>query len=158
MHFSEQVIDPLRAFEPPVAKKFRVIGRDDERLAFAHGPTQPVDLQLAIEHEIAGVLSRFVERGLAIVRLLRAEIDVARYAVVFDPEIRALADLMQMRLHVVVIEIETDIAIKLPVNGVARIPLDRTPDLFRRFMIAAKEIHTRTAAGDRGIDSELRSG
>ena len=96
-----------------MAEKLGVIGGEDERRAI-HVAGQPFDLFFAVEHEVAGVLGGFFQGGLRVVRLL--VIAAAGDLVVLDAGVGADAGLVQVRLDVVVIEIEADVAVKFPID------------------------------------------
>src|SRR5262249_23645759 len=62
----------------------------------------------------------------------------------------------QVRLQVFGVEIEADVAIKLAILVIAGIALDRTPNLLRRFCIAAEHDHAALGTDDRSIDAIAR--
>ena len=62
---------------------------------------------------------------------------------------------MQVRLEVVVIEIEADVAVELAVDVIAGIAFDGAPDLLGRFGVAAHAGDAALGAHDRGVDAVL---
>ena len=90
-----------------MAEQLGVVGRDDERRPAGHRPGDPLDLSLAVEHEVAGVLGRPLHRHAAVVGRLRAEADRAGDAVVLDARVVPLAERVQVRPDVVVAQQRT---------------------------------------------------
>ena len=64
---------------------------------------------------------------------------------------------MQMWLEILVIEIEADVAIELPVNVVAGITFQGAPDLLGRLGVAPEAIDAAAGTLDRRVDAELRT-
>src|SRR5437016_1575329 len=63
---------------------------------------------------------------------------------------------MQVRLQIVEVEIEADIAIKISIARIAGITFNRAPDLFRRFRVPSETVHTAARAGNRRVDTIMR--
>jgi len=61
----------------------------------------------------------------------------------------------QVRLQVLVIEIEADVPIKLAILVISGIAFDGAPDLFGGFGVPCQGRHAALGANDRGIDAEL---
>src|SRR5438132_4618523 len=95
-------------------------------------------LRLPVVHEMTGVRGGFACRPLRHVRLLRAEIDLARDPIILDAEIAANAVAVQVRPDVVVVAVEAEIAIELSVIHVTRIADVGAPDLLAGFNVARK--------------------
>ena len=152
VHLAQQEVDPVRPLEPPVAEQLGVVGRDDQRRP-VHRAGQPFDLLFAVEHEVAGVLGGLVQRGLGVVGLL--VVGAAGDLVILDAEQAADAGLVQVRLEILVIEVEADVAVEIAVVVVAGIAFDGAPDLLGRFGVAGQGGDAAPGAEDRGIDAVL---
>ena len=94
-----------------------------------------LDLLLSVEHEIPGVLSRLLARVLWRVGLLA--IIRPCYLIIFYACINPFAVTIYIGADIVIIQIESDIPIELPVIVVARISLDGTPDCLGRLGVSS---------------------
>src|SRR5947209_5657496 len=66
------------------------------------------------------------------------------------------ASLVQVRLQVLVVEVEADVAVEVAVDVVAGVAFDRAPDLLGRFGVARQHGHAAAGTLDRGVDAVLR--
>jgi len=112
-----------------------------------------LDLLFAIEHEVARVARGLLHSPVAVVRFL-----VRRLAC--DAEVlhaREAADAvgMDVRLDVVELEVEPDIAVEITVVVVAGVTFLRTPHLFRRLDVAPERGDARRRE-DRRVNPETR--
>jgi hypothetical protein len=55
LHLAEEELEKHRPLVPPVTEELRVVGRHDDGTT-VHVRAQVLDLPLAVEHEVAGVL------------------------------------------------------------------------------------------------------
>ncbi len=120
------MLQPHRPLVPPVAKKLRVIWRDNNWLAI-HPSSQIFDLKLPLVCKILGItgslfLGNFRLVGFFIVSL-------AGYAIIFQTRITADITAGQAVRKVIQIQVEADIAVKLAVIWIARITGVPVPDL-----------------------------
>src|SRR5881394_814007 len=80
-----------------------------------------------------------LQRGAAIVHLLVRRLP--RDPVILDARETPLVRRRQMRLHVIEVEIESDVAVKITVVRIARIPFMLAPYLLRGIQVAAERGH-----------------
>src|SRR5438876_10390264 len=96
VELAEHTVDKLRAFEPPVAEKLRIVRRDNQRWPAFHQAREILDLPFTVEHKVAGMLIRFRQSRRSMVGLLVFR--RSRDLVILDAQMRAVANLVQMRL------------------------------------------------------------
>src|ERR1017187_3793520 len=137
---AHEKVDEVGAFEPPVAVQLRVVWGDDQRRAF-HDAEEMLDLFFAIEHEVAGVRRGFLHRVVAVVRFLVR--GLARDAEILHAGETADAVGVNVRLDVVVFEVETNVTVEIAIIAVAGVAFLGTPDLLRGFDVAPERGHTR---------------
>src|SRR5207302_6894105 len=72
-----------------------------------------------------------------------------------DAEMRADTAGVQVRLQVIVIEIETDVAVEIAIEVIARVAFNGAPDLLGGFRIASQDGNIAPGAKNRGVDAEF---
>src|SRR5207245_189904 len=110
-------------------------------------------LEAGVE-KMAGVVGSELERSVPIIDFLRAR--ATGDPVIFDAGEAAMVGRWQIRLHVVEVEVEADITVKITIARVAGIPFVPAPDLSGRLQVAPKR---RDAVGreDRGEHAITRT-
>ena len=138
VRFSQKHLDPLRALEPPVPEEFRVVGRDDDRRP-PHCRGGRRELARSLGDEVRGM--RFDPFGcaLGIVDVLLAA--GAGHAVVLETGRDPDPGCRQERVEILEREIETQVAVKVAIEGVAGVAFDGAPHLARRLGVAAEGGH-----------------
>src|ERR1700722_10498342 len=126
-------IQKLRAFIPPVAKQFRVIRRDDERRTIQKSG-ELLDLRDAFIQKMLRGFARGFQRDVALVNFLVP--CSAGDFVIFDSGESTILRRWQMRFHIIKIQVEADVAVKITIARVAGITFVLAPDLARRIEIA----------------------
>src|SRR5690349_18542253 len=101
---------------------------------------------------MAGVRGGLPRRPLRHVWLLGTEINLAGDAEVFDAEVAAYAVAVQIRLDVIVVAVEAEVAVELAVVHVAGITDLGAPDLLAGLNIARKRSDARRR-DDRRVDA-----
>src|SRR4029079_17105192 len=96
-------------------------------------------------------------RGHGVVGELLVELHLPGDALVLDADVAADAVFVGPGVDVVVRRIEPEVAIELPVVGVARVAARRRPDLLARLAVAAERRHAARQA-DRAVDAGPRPG
>src|SRR5439155_14532893 len=123
--FAHEVVEELRSLIPPMAEQFRIVGREDERRAI-HDSSQVLHLADSFLQEMASVIGGDLERGLAVVNAL---LSGTGDGVIFDAGKGSLALDWHVGLDVIVIEIESDIAVEVAIARIAGIAFILAPDL-----------------------------
>ncbi len=129
---AEEGVEEKRALVPPVSVQFGIVGANDDRLD-PHDAVEMLDLFFPVEHEVGGVLiGAFTGEGRP-VRLL--VLGAAGDAMIFKAGEFSSSAGLDVGADVVVIEIEADVPIKVPVFGVSRIALLGAPNLLAGFNV-----------------------
>jgi len=103
---AEEIIEELRAFVPPVAKEFCIIGSQDQRRPIIHEFIEHTDLFDAVIKKMPGMIRRFVQSLGTIIRLLLL---FTCDGIVLHAQVGTNADLMQVRLDVIFGSVETNV-------------------------------------------------
>ena len=131
--FAHEEIEELRAFIPPVPEQLGVIRRNDDRRTIQKR-REPAGLARCVRRENAArVRWRRRARGRAGKSASRP---FAGDAVIFDAGEPAVVRRGQMRLDVIEIEVEADVAVEIAVARVAGITFVLAPDLPRGIEVA----------------------
>ena len=116
-----------------MAEQFRVVRRDDQRRAVQKSG-DALGLFDALIEKMPGVFARGLQGEVALVNLLFP--GPAGDAIILDAGETAVFRRRQVRLHVIEIEVEADVAVKIAVTRVAGITFVLAPDLARRIEVA----------------------
>ena len=132
---AHEVIEKLNSFIPPMAKKFRVVGRKKQRFA-PHDSSEMLHLADARIEKMLGVFRRHFQCGVAIIRQFfgKPTCDL----MIFDSGEPAKFWRWQMRFDVIEIQIETDVAVEIAILNVAGITFFAAPDLARGIEVATE--------------------
>ena len=152
--FAKKVVEEDRAFIPPVSVKFGIVRAKDDRLD-AHDTAQVFNLLFPVEHEVGGVIRGPLSGQFGPVWLLVG--GPASDAVVFQSGEFPHPIGLDVGADVVVLEIESAVAVEIPVFPVAGIALLGTPHLFTGFDVSAEGGRTRRGE-DGGKDTVGRAG
>ena len=133
--FSEQVIQKNGPFVPPVAVQFGIIGAEDNGFS-THYTAEMFDLFFAIEHKVGGMFGGAFAGKVRAVRLFMGS--ASGDAVVLQARELPHAIGLDVGADVVVIEVETAVAVEVAVFAIPWVTLLRTPDLFAGFNITSK--------------------
>ena len=129
---TKEGIEEEGAFVPPVSVQFGVVWANNDGFN-SHDAVEMLDLFFPVEHEVGGVLiGAFTGEGRP-VRLL--VLGAAGDAMIFKAGEFSSSAGLDVGADVVVIEIEADVPIKVPVFGVSRIALLGAPNLLAGFNV-----------------------
>src|SRR5262249_36826450 len=134
---AEDLLQPDRSLVPPVPEELGIV-RADEDGGPVHSAAEPGDLRPPRGDEVRRVLDRAGTRAVGLVGLLA--IGVAGDAVVLEARRRALATRYE-RAEGILGQVESDVAMKVPVPGIARVADLRAPDLGGAVGVAAEGRH-----------------
>src|SRR6266567_8998820 len=133
--FADKVVQEFRPLLPPVAEQLGVVGR--KQMGWTIQDAGEVShLPRASLEEMAGVFRRGPQPGRPVVNPFFPF--AAGNRVIFEAGKAPRAGHGQVRFYVVVVEVEPDVAVKIAVARVARIPFLFAPDLPRRIEIPAE--------------------
>lgn len=126
--FSYQVIEPLRPFKPPVPEELCVVRCDHDWLS-VHYRCEILNLPFSVEHKVPGMDRGFSQCAFPVVRLFVMGLSgdpVILYSCADPSSAR-----VDIRFYVFVVQIISDVPVKLPVIIVSRISFPCAPNLLR---------------------------
>ena len=126
--FAHEHFEELRAFVPPVAVEFGVVGRGDVRRG-AENFFEVAALGLTVKEEVSGVFGCGFGGPGRHVRFFAVEGDFAGDAEEFEAGVAAQAIGMEVGANFGVWEVESEIAVELAVVGVSGVTDFGAPDL-----------------------------
>ena len=123
MRLSNEGIEKARPFKPPVSKQLGIKRHNDDRFKIAR--PEFIDLPAPLLEIVSRMFIRGFLSCLAIVKFLLA--GATSDAVIFDAD--KFANAARDKVDLFEREIESDVAIEIPINRVARITFLRAPNL-----------------------------
>ena len=135
--FAHEVFEELRAFVPPVAVEFGIVGSRDVRRG-AEDFLEVAALGLAVKEEVAGVFGGRFGCPCGDIGFLAVEGEFAGDAMEFEAGVAADAIFVEVGANFGIGEIEAAVAVEFAVIGVTGITDFGAPDLARAFEIAGE--------------------
>ena len=133
--FAEQIIQKDRSFVPPVAIQLGIVGAENDGFC-PHYAAEMFDLFFAIEHKVGSMFGSSFAGKVRTVRLFMGSASCD--AVVLQARELPHAVGLDVGADVVVIEVETAVAVEVAVFAIPWVTLFCAPDLFAGFDIASK--------------------
>src|SRR5439155_6618669 len=146
-------IEPFGTFIPPVAEQLGVVRGKNQRRT-VHDRVESLELLQARAEEMAGVLVRGAQRGLAVINLLQVG---TGDAMILDASETADLRRRQVWPHVIEVEVKADVAVEIAIARVARVAFVPAPDLFGGIEVAS-ERGDAVWGEDRGEHAVTRTG
>ena len=137
---------------PPMSEQLGIVRRDNKGLP-VHHRSKVFYLFLAVKHEIARVFGGPVEGDLRLVWLLM--IGFSGNPVIFYSYVAAVAVSVKVGFYIVIVQVKTNVAVKITIGIIARITFFVTSDLFGRLHLPA-ERRNYSKAVNRDINAILR--